>query len=242
MKFIKHLKANWFRYGFESLAVIVGILAAFALENWGSTQQVKKEEQEILINLYNDLKDAKQLSSSIISEELYAKDQLITALNSNSGIDPLPASFYSDSVFFDLLWNVEMDIPVINSYSDIKNTGKTALITNEKIRQKLTSLELSMMNVNNQVADRLKVQQLRIDELIVTELNFIRMIKSEIPDVLTDHEPANNYPLLLEDQQVRNLFAIKLTLTNDVITFRLDLHDEILSLIPLLKTEIETFN
>lgn len=240
MKFLKHLKANWFRYGFESLAVIVGILAALALENWNSTQQVKKEEQEILTNLYSDLKDAHQQSTSIINDELTAKDRLITALNAKSNIDPLPAYFYSDSVFSDLIWSVKMDIPVIYSYSDLKNTGETALITNEKIRQKLSNLELSMTHVRNQVDDRLRVQQLRIDELVVTRLNFVRMIKNDISEIRTDHEPTNNYPLFLEDPLARNLLAVKLTLTNDVIQYRQTLHTEILSLISLLENEIKT--
>jgi hypothetical protein len=56
MKVFKHLKSDWFRYGFETLAVIVGIMIAFALESWGDTQKVKKEEHEILVNLLNDLK------------------------------------------------------------------------------------------------------------------------------------------------------------------------------------------
>ena len=37
MRIFKHLRSDWFRYGFETLAVIVGILAAFALENWRLT-------------------------------------------------------------------------------------------------------------------------------------------------------------------------------------------------------------
>lgn len=55
MKILKHLRTDWFRYGFETLAVVVGILVAFALESWGDTQKVKKEEHEILVNLLNDL-------------------------------------------------------------------------------------------------------------------------------------------------------------------------------------------
>ena len=63
--------------------------------------------------------------------------------------------FYSDSIFFELIWYVESEVPVINSYSDIKNTGKTGLITNEQIRRRFTNLELSIINLRNQVDDRL---------------------------------------------------------------------------------------
>lgn len=48
MKIIEHLKSDWFRYGFETQAVIVGILSAFALENW------RDAEIENLISLLAD--------------------------------------------------------------------------------------------------------------------------------------------------------------------------------------------
>jgi hypothetical protein len=39
MKIFKHLRSDWFRYGFETLAVIVGILIAFALDNWNEERK-----------------------------------------------------------------------------------------------------------------------------------------------------------------------------------------------------------
>lgn len=46
MKIIKHLKSDWFRYGFETLAVLVGLLAAFALESW-------KEERKSVAHYFS---------------------------------------------------------------------------------------------------------------------------------------------------------------------------------------------
>lgn len=241
MKVFKHLKTSWYRYGFETLAVVVGILSAFALESWRDEQQVRKEEREILINLFDDLSHAKQLSSRLIQEEKESMDNLILALNSSSNDELLPPDFYSDSIFYNLIWIVEMDVPVINSYSDIKNTGNTGLINNEQIRRSFTNLELGINHVISQVDDRLKVQQMRIDELVVTDLNFIRMIKTAIPEIRTENEPENDYRLLLEDQRIRNLLAIKLALTNEVLGYRRVLDAEMQSLIDLLETEIETY-
>jgi len=240
MRVFKHLKTDWFRYGFETIAVVVGILSAFALENWRDSQQVRKEEREILINLFDDLEHAKQLSSRMILEEKKSMDNLILALNVSSDSELLPPEFYSDSTFYNLIWNLEMDVPVINSYSDIKNTGKTGLIHNEQIRRSFTDLELGITHVINQVDDRLKVQQMRIDELVVTDLNFIRMIKTAIPEIETEDEPENDYRLLLEDQRTRNLLAVKLALTNEVLRYRSELDAEIQSLIDLLETELDT--
>jgi len=239
MRVLKHFRSDWFRYGFETLAVIVGILIAFALESWNDTQKVKEEEHEILVNLLNDLYDAKQQSSLSIQVELKSKEYSILALKQNSISDSLPLEFYSDSIFYELIWNLEMEVPVINSYSDIKNTGKTGLITNEKIRRRFTNLELSIVNLHNQVDDRLRVQQLRIDEIAVNDLNFVRLLSIVVPEIKVNNEPGNNYRLFLENQKTRNLIAVKLALTNGVIIYRNELDAEIKSLISLLEDEIE---
>jgi len=241
MRVFKHLRSDWFRYGFETLAVVVGILIAFALENWGDTQQVKKEEQEILINMLSDLQDARQQSSTFIDAELQSRMHLITALKQESTAGPLTRDFYSDSIIYYVLWNVEMEVPIINSYSDIKNTGKSGLITNEQIRQRFTNLGLSINNLRNQIDDRLRVQQLRIDEISVNDLNYVRLIANRNPEFSADEEKENDYQSLLADQRIRNLIAIKLNLSNAVIGYRQALETEIDKLIALLETEIENF-
>ena len=241
MRVFKHLRSDWFRYGFETLAVIVGILVAFALENWRDTQKVKEEEHEILVNLLNDLHDAKQQSGSSIEVELKSLEYSILALNQQSLSDSLPMGFYSDSIFLEVIWYVESEVPVINSYSDIKNTGKTGLITNEQIRRRFTNLELSIINLRNQVDDRLVFQQLRIDEIAIHDLNFVRLVSLLIPEIKVDNEPENNYQRFLQNQRIRNLIAVKLALTNDVLKDRRELDAEIKSLISLLEEEIEDF-
>ena len=242
MRVFKHLRSDWFRYGFETLAVIVGILSAFALESWRDTQKLQEEEHEILVNLLNDLHVAQQLSSSLISGENVSRDYLISALNKNSQNASLSQAFYSDSIFYDILWKVEMDFPIIHSYSDIMNTGKSGLITNEQIRQRFTNLELSINNLRNQIDDRLRVQQLRIDEILVHDLNYARMISLRYPEISTDTEKENDYQSILTIQRIRNLIAMKLNLTQEVIVYRIALDEEIKSLISLVEEELSSHN
>lgn len=151
MKIVDHFKTDWFRYGFETIAVVVGILSAFALESWRDTQKVKEEEHEVLINLLHDLQDAEEQSSSLIGVEDESRKSLISALNLYSTNESPPQEFYSDSIFYTVIWSLEMEVPIINSYSDIKNTGNTGLISNEQIRQRFTRLELGINNLRNQI-------------------------------------------------------------------------------------------
>ena len=80
-----------------------------------------------------------------------------------------------------------------------------------------------------------------MDGMLIEDLNFVRMISKVVPEIRIDHEPENNYRLFLEDQRIRNLIAMKLTLTNEVIGFRNALDAEIESLIALLEDEIEDY-
>ena len=45
MKIFKHLRSEWFRYGFETLAIVLGILIAFALDNWNDGRKQKEIER-----------------------------------------------------------------------------------------------------------------------------------------------------------------------------------------------------
>ena len=51
-----HLKENWIRHGFETLAVLVGVLAAFTLNNWNEIRKERAEEQKILTEVRNALR------------------------------------------------------------------------------------------------------------------------------------------------------------------------------------------
>lgn len=54
-KILNHLKANWIKYGFETIAIFVGILGAVTLDNWNSGRLERRDEIEYLVNLKVDL-------------------------------------------------------------------------------------------------------------------------------------------------------------------------------------------
>lgn len=241
MRIFTHLKSNWIRYGFETIAVVVGILAAFALENWGDEQEQKKEEYIILENLLNDLRNAKENSSEYINTEKQAKELLIQALNMNSSNEAVELPANADSIFTRITWDIAMESPVIYSYTDLKNTGNAGLISSQEIRKGLTNLESSIYSLGKTLDDRLAVHQLRVDEIAASELNFVRSLDFDIPELKMDQERQNNYHQLFENPKIRNLLAMKLSLTDGVIKLRMELHEDILSLIALLEKEIAQF-
>ena len=73
-------------------------------------------------------------------------------------------------------------------------------------------------------------------------MNFIRFFNSPASELSVDlsNEPVIDYQELFRDPRIRNLFAMKLALTEDVLGFRQELQIEIDMVIKLIESEINT--
>ncbi len=223
----------------EIVLVVIGILIALQINNWNAERKVEKEEIGILNNLLESLYSAKEQSDIEIYEENQLKESLLVALGKNSNKSELSINTISDSLFYDILWNSNPSVPVLSSYSDIKNTGKIGVIKNRKIRESFTNLELTLTELTSLVMDRLIVQQTRIDDILINDVNFVRLLKSMEPTINIDNESQNNYNLILTNKKTRNLLALKLGLTYSAIKNRQELGEEIDELIQQIKAELQ---
>jgi hypothetical protein len=141
MKFLKHLKDNWFRYGFESLAIVVGILAAFALESWNDQRKTRLAadvySQKIISDIVADTININLLIDNcmIMQESIDAYFQLFDQGN-------IPLSDLIDSAE-----NVNNSLfrylPINHTFLDMQSSGNTVLLNDE---QRISLMELS----NNQ--------------------------------------------------------------------------------------------
>jgi hypothetical protein len=76
-KIIEHLRTEWYKYFFEILVITIGILGAFALNNWNENRKEIATERELLANVLRDLKSdsiilkqcQKTLSRSLVLHE-----------------------------------------------------------------------------------------------------------------------------------------------------------------------------
>ena len=143
-----------------------------------------------------------------------------------------------DSIFHEIIFNLSSQVPVIYAYSDLKNAGETNLISNEIIRNKLTLLESSIIDLNKQVDDRLEVQQISIDNFAIEEINFVRTLTALKNSYNINYGPENDYNKLLQNQRFLNAIALKLSLTDDALINRISLLKEIKDLGKLIETEL----
>jgi hypothetical protein len=222
----------------EIILVVIGILIALSINNWNENRKNSIEEKAILENLIENLNLSKIQSEQLISEENQLKQNLIQILGVNSNDSRVNAKIISDSIFKNAVWDLQSDMPTFNAYNNLKSTNKLSLIKNKNINEKFTELEFRQNKLNDILEDRLSVHQIRIDDILEKEINFIPLVKSNIPTINIENESKNNYLQVLEIKRIRNLLGMKLSFTQDVIDFRKNLDTEIKGLIILIEKEL----
>lgn len=144
-----------------------------------------------------------------------------------------------DSLFFRVLWgNLNLDYPVINTYTDLKNSGRTGLITNENIRIHFTSLEQQIRKLSEMIDARLKLQAINIDKEIINSTNLVRLVNAITMNNSFNNGDLIDYEALLRNQKILNIIAAKFDLADSVLRDRNLLLTEIQELIRLIETEL----
>ncbi|NJN49866.1 MAG: hypothetical protein HC798_00100 [Polaribacter sp.] len=132
---------------------------------------------------------------------------------------------------------------MINLYltpiSILKNSNKLSLIKNDVINQKFTELELNQFKLKAIIDDRLSVHQIRIDDILEKDINFLALVNSTVKNINISNEKSVNYYDLIQDKRIRNLLGMKLALTQDVINNRVILDKNIAELIDLIEQELK---
>jgi hypothetical protein len=248
IKFFRKIRQNlltegktskYFKYAIgEIVLVVIGILIALQINNWNENRKQNTEEIAILKNLYENLTLAKQQSKALILEEEALKKSLIFILGIDSNQINDTKIAISDSIFKSAVWDLQTNLPTVNAYINLKNTNKLSLIKSKKINEKFTDFEFSINKLYDLLEDRLNVHQIRIDAIFENDINFIPLIKFNIPTISVENETPNNYSQILTQKRIRNLLGMKLSFTQDVINYRKNLDTEIKELLLLLASEL----
>ena len=115
---------KYMRYAIgEIVLVVIGILIALQINNWNETQRARSEEKALRQNLREALQSASLQSEDFIAEEQQLINTLILALGIQPAGQQVAEEYFSDNLFIAMIWDFESNVPVINSYTEIKNTG-----------------------------------------------------------------------------------------------------------------------
>jgi hypothetical protein len=230
--------SKYFKYAIGEIAlVVVGILIALQINNWNENRKANTEEVVVLNNLFENLTLAKQQSEVLILEEKELKKSLMFVL----GIDSIQdKKSVTDSIFESAVWDLQTDSPTVNAYINLKNTNKLSLIKSKKINEKFSGFEFSINKLKDLLEDRLNVHQIRIDAIFENDINFIPLIKYNIPNISIEKENPNEYSKILNQKRIRNLLGMKLSFTQDVLIYRENLDTEIKDLLLLIASDLNS--
>jgi len=135
MKIFDHLKSDWFRYGFETAAVVVGILVAFALDNWNEGRK-----QEIL-----EVQYLKGLKADLASDTAYFNRRIADSEGVIHDNSYHIQKMYQDQASLEearnLLsmanWNSEQLTTQHSTYIDLTQSGSLSLISNQALKEQV---------------------------------------------------------------------------------------------------------
>ena len=230
---------RYLRYAIgEIILVVIGILIALQINNWNENRKATAEETVILKSLYDNISLAKHQSIQLINDEIGLKESLIQILNLGNVKNDFETVRISDSLFKSAVWDLQSDLPILNAYLNLKNTNQLRLIKNKRINEKFSELDFKYNKLIDLLKDRLSVHQIRIDDILENDVNFIPIAKSNVPEINIDDELSANYNEVLKNRRVRNLLGMKLSFTQDIIDRRLEFDQEIDDLLQLIKSEL----
>jgi len=134
MRVFKQLRSDWFRYGFETLAVVVGILIAFALDNWKDERKQQELEIKTLVELRNALQSDLEDVIHNASRHKNAHNSCVLIIDYMERNLP-----YHDSLakHFGYISDMTVFLPHIGPYETLKTKGLD-LISNDSIRLHLS--------------------------------------------------------------------------------------------------------
>lgn len=248
IKFFRKIRKNlltegktskYFKYAIgEIILVVIGILIALQINTWNEIRKDKTAETGILTKLLEDLQSAERFSNEYIESEQNYLNIIELVLNKDTlGVvleDEIKTSEYFNKAF----WDFEIKVPVINTYSDLKNAGKIAIISNNEIRDRLSVLDANTINLDRLILDRMNVHQMRIDEICVEDINFLQLLKFRLPNYNISPGPKNDYMDIMSRPKVRNLMGIKSILTYETLGYRKNVHKEMETIIQLIRSEL----
>ena len=97
-KIINHLGKNWIKYGFETFAIVLGILGALSLENLNEDRNDRKKEYILLQQLKADFETNQQLIEEGLEEQKLYTIILQLTLNHTGPEVEMPEPEVLDSI------------------------------------------------------------------------------------------------------------------------------------------------
>ena len=171
MKVIQHLKSDWIHYGFESLAVVIGILAAFALDNWNENRHERTTEQLLLGNLKLEITANQDRLDEAMRYHSKSRESAKRILEIYGDVYPIKNYQEIDSLLALIQWAWTYD-PSMGALNSIKMSGNLITVHNADLRAMIADYE---DRINDAREENKIIQNLIINKYIPAVNQYISL-------------------------------------------------------------------
>ena len=212
--------------------ITIGILGAFALNNWNENRINRNAQREILSSIKSGLEDAFFKVETIKNDEEQFFYKLRDFLRQPALTDANPSK-----VFYDVAWAGDEASISIESYVEIQDFDKLPE-KNSMIIRGISTIENRIRNIKVNNQDRLVVQQQRIDPYLVSSLSLPSLLNATDSTLQLYELGEFNLSETLNNPEFRNAIALKMSLTMHIVDQYTSLQESIREVITIIDNEL----
>ena len=140
-KIVKHIRKEWYRYIFDTIVVILGILIAFTLNNWNEKRLSKIASNEIYNNLLHTLRQDSTEIERIIKIQNKSLDALKKIITNNQNTIELEWNdVSSNNLIKNVMGGSLSFFPKYGVYNSIVSNNEMDLIYSNELKLSLVYL------------------------------------------------------------------------------------------------------
>jgi len=199
MKITKHLRKNWFKYGLETLVVVVGVLGAFSLNNWNEYRKDRAKESELLLQIQDNIRR----NMDELVQELNTGDTMVVGSMKRILRAIEDPDVYRDSIVddFNVIYLVT-DPPFTYAGYNALQDASLEIIENPVLRDEIVTLFDVRYPWLQAVIDELEITIIKPSSGTFVYDNFYRDFSNGAAD---GRLVPNNYDELMRSEKLKNI-------------------------------------
>lgn len=237
-KIVKHFKKNWYKYGFEILVVVIGVLIAFSLNNWNQNRINLKHKNIILFEIKSNLEENLTIFNKNIRTEEETLRRIDTILKYIDNRLP-----YIDSLgyHFQKVKHLESVAISASAYESLKSTEFDLL--SQELKMDIIKLYEVIYSSGVQIIEEgaIGAQQARYP-IFLKYFRFIKHSGGSLYDgTTTGISVPNDYEEILKNKEIVNMISDRIGWKNAVIVINMNFIDETKIMIKKVNEAIRGF-
>jgi len=230
----------WTRFGFESVLIVLSILAAFSIDTWWGSKSDANQEQAMLLALSEDFTEAEKLLSvvkSLHNMTARAGEKLITLGETGSvpetdqnGVDLLISRHFARATFD----------PPMSTVESVLGSGRIDLLTSQELIAELTQWSSVVTQLHNLEIEARDHFYERFYPYLISRIKLKDLDKG-YPEFLESYpweqEQTDAYKLV-SDQEFMNIVYLHWILKTNILSNLVPVEASLTRIRDLIKVEL----